>query len=273
MSAERPWWREPGMAVGAAIVVVVAMAALLAPWLAPYGFEEQHPDAILAPPGGDWLLGTDRLGRDLLSRVLYGARVSVSVALATSAVAMLLGTAWGAVSGWVGGRVDALMMRIVDAIFSLPDLLLIIFVATLIGQSLWGIVLALSLVSWVTVARLVRGEVRAIKQRPFVEAARALGSPPSRIVWREILPNVLSPILITLTFRVPAVILAESTLSFLGLGLQAPLSSWGVLAADGWTAMAFYPHLIIWPSVAIFVTILGFNLLGEGLRRRLGGSV
>jgi oligopeptide transport system permease protein len=258
---------------GLVIVGTIGALALLAPWLAPHGFEEQHPDALLQAPSSTWWLGTDRLGRDVASRLLFGARISMTVALATSAVAMVLGTVWGALSGWLGGRVDELMMRVVDALYSFPDLLLVVFVATWLGQSMLGIILSLSVVSWVTVARLVRGEVHVLRERAFVEAARALGLPPWRVVARHIMPMVVGPLLVTLTFRIPAVILAESTLSFIGLGLQAPFSSWGVMAAEGWEAMAFHPHLIGAPSMAMCLTIFGFHLLGEGLRRSLAVQI
>lgn len=251
---------------GAALVLAVAALALFAPWIAPFAEETQNPGAILQAPSLTHWFGTDRLGRDLFSRCLYGARVSMAVALATSALAVVFGTALGAFSGWRGGRIDNVLMRGVDVVYSFPDLLLIIILSVLVGQSVIGIILSLSLVSWVTIARVVRGEVLALKSRPFVEAARALGFPDSRILVREILPHTVAPVVVTLTFRIPAVILAESTLSFIGLGIQPPASSWGTLASQGWTAIAFYPHLIIFPAGLIFLTILGFNWLGDGLR-------
>ena len=265
----RTWWkfkRNRTAMVGLGIVAVITLLAVLAPFISPYAEEFQDPDALLQ--GISWAhpFGTDQLGRDLLSRVLYGARVSMAVAIITSLIAMTLGTLLGAFSGYVGGRIDNVLMRFVDVMYSFPDLLLIIIISVVIGQGVVGIVLSLSLVSWITVARVVRGEVLAIKQRPFVEAARALGFGRWRILFREILPHAVAPIVITLTFRIPSVILAESTLSFIGLGLQPPASSWGVLASSGWTAMTFYPHLIIFPSLAIFVTILAFNMVGDGLR-------
>ena len=263
------WWKfrrnRPAM-VGLVLVAIITVCALAAPVIAPYGEEIQDPNALLQGMSLSHLMGTDQLGRDLFSRVLYGARVSMAVAIITSLIAMLFGTALGAFSGFVGGRIDNVLMRIVDVMYSFPDLLLIIIISVVIGQGVFGIILSLSLVSWITVARVVRGEVLAIKQRPFVEAARALGFGNLRILLREILPHAVAPIIITLTFRIPSVILAESTLSFIGLGLQPPASSWGVLASTGWTAMTFYPHLIVFPSLAIFVTILAFNLIGDGLR-------
>jgi len=251
---------------GIAIVLGIGLLAILAPWIAPFTEETQDPTAILQTP--TWLhwFGTDRLGRDLLSRCLYGARVSILVATVTTLIAMVLGTVLGAVSGWVGGRTDNILMRFVDVVYSFPDLLLIIIISVVVGQSVVGIILSLSLVSWVTVARVVRGEVLAVKSRPFVEAARALGFPDSRILWKQILPHTVAPVMVTLTFRIPAVILAESTLSFIGLGIHPPASSWGTLASQGWTAIAFYPHLILFPAALVFITILGFNWMGDGLR-------
>jgi len=251
---------------GLGVVALLLVVAVLAPLLAPYAPSAQDPGALLEGPSGAHPFGTDQLGRDLLSRVLFGARVSMTVALVTTAIAMTLGTAVGALAGYAGGRVDDVVMRLVDVLYSFPDLLLVIIIGVVVGRGVTGIVLTLSLVSWVTVARVVRGEVLLVKQRPFVEAARALGFGPTRILTREILPHVVAPIVVTLTFRIPAVIIAESTLSFIGLGLQPPQSSWGVLASQGWTAMTFYPHLIIFPSLAMFVAVLAFNMLGDGLR-------
>lgn len=265
----RTWRRflshKPGV-IGLVMVGGVVLLALLAPLIAPQAQGVQDPDALLQGPSAAHWLGTDQLGRDVWSRLLFGARVSLVVASVTSVLAMTLGTMLGALSAWLGGWVDNVLMRIVDVLYSFPDLLLIIIISVLIGQGIEGITLSLSLVSWVTVARVVRGEVLAIKQRPFVEAARALGFGGGRILLRHVLPHTIAPIVVTLTFRIPAVILAESTLSFIGLGLQPPTSSWGVMAASGWSAMAFYPHLIVAPALAIFITILGFNLLGDGLR-------
>lgn len=265
----RVWWklrRNRLAMVGLGVVGLITLAALFAPLLTPYAEDFQDPQALLQGISLAHPMGTDQLGRDLFSRLLYGARVSMAVAIITSLIAMTLGTLLGAFSGYVGGRTDNVLMRFVDVMYSFPDLLLIIIISVVIGQGVVGIILSLSLVSWITVARVVRGEVLAIKQRPFVEAARALGFGRWRILFREILPHAVAPIIITLTFRIPSVILAESTLSFIGLGLQPPASSWGVLASSGWTAMTFYPHLIIFPSLAIFVTILAFNLVGDGLR-------
>lgn len=255
---------------GLVLVVAILVCALCAPLLTSYDPGYQDGAALLQGPGIDHVLGTDQLGRDVWSRLLYGARVSLLVASVTSVLAMSFGTALGAVSGWLGGKIDEVLMRVVDVLYSFPDLLLIIIVSVFLGQGVTGIIVSLSLVSWVTVARVVRGEVLSIRTRDFVEAARALGFGSARILLRHVLPHTVAPVVVTLTFRIPAVILAESTLSFIGLGLQPPASSWGVMAASGWSAMAFYPHLIVAPALAIFLTILGFNLLGDGLRDAMG---
>ncbi len=247
-------------------ILLVTLTALCAPWLAPYSYETQDTLNILATPGSDHWMGSDRLGRDVFSRIIYGARVSLFVGVCTTLMALLIGSVYGAVSGYLGGRTDQLMMRVVDVVFSLPDLLMIILITVLVGRGMTGIFIALTLVSWVTVARLVRGEVLRLKEFPFVEAARALGASHMRILLREIFPNLVGVLMVTLSFRIPTAILAESTLSFIGLGIAPPYSSWGTLANDGWKAIKFYPHLILFPSLAIFLTILAFNFFGEGLR-------
>tara|TARA_B100000686_G_scaffold352986_1_gene456809 strand:- start:4181 stop:5005 length:825 start_codon:yes stop_codon:yes gene_type:complete len=261
-----------GAKLSAAFLIVVTLGATFAPWLAPYEYDWQDTTISLSTPNAQNWMGTDRLGRDLFSRVLYGARVSLFLGFTTTLVAVLFGTVYGAVSGYVGGKTDSTMMRIVDVVFSLPDLLLIILITVAIGRGVFGIFLALTMVSWVTVSRLVRGEVLRLKEYSFVEASIALGAGHARVLFREILPNTLGLLIITLTFRVPVAILAESTLSFIGLGIAPPFSSWGVLANDGWSAIKFYPHLIFFPSMIIFLTILCFNILGEALKDVLDPS-
>ena len=275
---------------GLIYVAALTLAAVFAPVLAPYAYDYQNTDELLLPIGPAHWMGTDDLGRDLFSRLLFGARVSVAVAYVSTLFSLILGTAYGAFSGYVGGRADHAMMRVVDVVYSFPDLLLIILINTSLNRewldaalSVWWLVwahrlvdaetlallLALSLVSWVAVARLIRGEVLRLREESYVEAARALGQSHAWILLRHILPNTWGPLIVTLTFRIPAVILAESTLSFIGLGIQPPKSSWGTLAADGWTALRFEPHLIIFPALAIFLTMLAFNFLGDGLRDAL----
>jgi oligopeptide transport system permease protein len=254
------------MKIGGGFILLICIAALAAPWLAPYPFDLQDTHAILQGPNSEHWMGTDRLGRDLFSRLLFGARMSLSVGIFTAAFAVLLGTVYGAVSGYIGGKTDNLLMRFVDLVYSLPDLLLIILITVTIGRGVVGILLALSLVSWVTVARIIRGEVLKLREFSYVEAARAVGASHHRILFLHILPNTLGVLIVTLTFRIPAAILAESTLSFIGLGIVPPFASWGSMANEGWTAMKFYPHLILFPSLFLFVTIIAFNVLGDALR-------
>ena len=264
-------WRKMSFPsrLSALFLLGLMVCALFAPWVAPYSYETQDMLNTLGAPDGTHWMGTDRLGRDLFSRLVYGARISLFIGVSTTLIALMIGTVYGAISGYAGGKTDSVMMRIVDVVFALPDLLMIILITVILGRELWGIFLALTMVSWVTVARVVRGEVLRIKQFTYIEAARALGAGPARIVFQEILPNIWGVLIVTLTFRIPVAILAESTLSFIGLGIAPPFSSWGTLANDGWTAIKFYPHLIVFPSLAIFFTILSFNFLGEGLRDRL----
>ena len=250
----------------ASFLIVIILVAVFAPWIAPYPYEAQDTLNTLAVPSFNHPMGTDRLGRDLFSRLIYGARISLSIGVLTTLLALLIGAIYGAVSGYLGGRIDNFMMRFVDVVFALPDMLMIILITVIMGRGFLGIFIALTLVSWVTVARLVRGEVLRIKEYTYIEAAHALGADHYRILIREIMPNILSLMIVTLTFRIPVAILSESTLSFIGLGIAPPLSSWGTLANEGWKAIKFYPHLIFFPSLAIFLTILSFNFLGDGFR-------
>ena len=245
---------------------VVFFSAVFAPWITPYSYETQDTLNTLATPSFSHLMGTDQLGRDLFSRLIYGARVSLFIGILTTLLALVIGTIYGSISGYIGGRMDGFMMRVVDVIFALPDMLMIILVTVMMGRGIAGMFIALTLVSWVTVARLVRGEVLRIKEKTYVEAARALGASSPRILIQDILPNILGLMVVTLTFRIPAAILAESTLSFIGLGVAPPFSSWGTMANEGWKSIKFYPHLILFPSLAIFFTILSFNFLGDRLR-------
>jgi oligopeptide transport system permease protein len=258
------------------LILIICAVALLAPWISPYAFDEQYLDKVLVAPNREFWLGTDSLGRDMLSRLIYGARISMAVGIITAFVSLIIGTVYGAISGWYGGWTDGALMRVVDIMDSIPSIVLLILVklvfeaANIIDnpelKALTSMLLALSLTSWVSLARVVRGQVLQVKQMSYVEAARSMGASQLRMIAQHILPNILGPVIVLLTFQIPSNILAESFLSFLGLGLQPPYSSWGVLANDGWRSMSSYPHLMITPSVAIFVAMLAFNLFGDGLR-------
>jgi oligopeptide transport system permease protein len=261
---------EPGAFWSLIFIAVVCLGGFLAPLISPYGAGGLDEQRILEGPGWSHWMGTDGLGRDLFTRVLYGARVSITVGMGTALIALVIGAIYGMISGYAGGNLDHLLMRIVDVCYGLPDLLIFILLSLLFGRNLAGVLLALGLVSWVRFARITRGQVLQAKELIYVEGARAMGASHPRILARHILPNILGPILVTLTFSVPGAILAESTLSFIGLGINDPYSdwgtSWGTLAHDGWRAMRTYPHIILFPGLAIFLTILAFNFLGNGLR-------
>ena len=254
----------------AGFLLIIVLAAICAPWFSSYavgGFEEKR---LLEPPSSAHWMGTDGLGRDLLTRVLYGARVSITVGLGTALIALIIGTTYGLIAGFKGGNWDHAMMRIIDLFYGLPDMLIFILLSLLFGRNIGGLLVALGLVSWVRFARIARGQVLQAREFLFVESAYALGASRRRIVVRHILPNIIGPIIVTLTYSIPSAILAESTLSFIGIGINDPYSawgtSWGTLVQDGYRAMRSYPHIIAFPAAAIFLTILSLNILGNGLR-------
>jgi len=257
-------------------IIFICLVAVFAYQLSPYPFDEQYMDRVLGRPSWRHWLGTDSLGRDMLSRLIHGARMSMAVGIITAVISLVLGVAYGALSGWVGGRLDSLMMRFIDILYSIPTLVLLILVKVVFDsvdlfsnpelKALTGMLMALSVVGWVTLARVVRGQVLQVKQMVYIESARALGASGYGIVLRHIIPNIMGPVIVLLTFQIPSNILYESFLSFLGLGLQPPYSSWGVLANEGWRSLRSYPHLIISPGIALFTAMLAFNLFGDGLR-------
>ena len=283
MKSNSLWWeswrrfKKNKLGIACAIfILIISLISFLPGVFSPYSFDEQLEGKELLPPRQEHLLGTDNMGRDLLSRLIYGGRVSLAVGVFTALISLLMGVAYGAISGWIGGKVDAFMMRSIDILYSIPSLVLLILVKVIFDslslithpelKALLGILVALSLVGWVTLARVVRGQVLQEKEKLYVESARSLGDKGWRIVVRHILPNILGPIIVLLTLQIPSNILFESFLSFLGLGLQPPYSSWGVLAEEGWKSLRSYPHLMIAPGVAIFFTMMAFNLMGDGLR-------
>lgn len=268
--------KNKGAVVSAYFILFVCLVALFAEELAPFPFAQQDMTRILQAPNSHNWLGTDSLGRDLLSRIIFGARMSMAVGIFTAITSLVIGVFVGAVSGWFGGRIDSFLMRLVDILYSIPTLVLLILVKVVFDsvqmfenselKALTGIVLALSVVGWVTLARLVRGQVLLVREMTYVEAARALGASGSGIVIRHVVPNILGPIIVILSYQIPSNILFESFLSFIGLGLQPPFSSWGVLANEGWRSLQTFPHLMIWPGMALFSAMLAFQLLGDGLR-------
>ena len=216
-----------------------------------------------------YILGTDNLGRDMLSRIIYGGQISILIGLIGTVVSVFLGTAIGALSGYVGGRLDSFLMRLVDILYGLPYMLLVIIFMAVLGRSIANLFFALAIVSWLTVARVVRGQIMSLKASEFVEAARASGASPFRVIFRHLVPNTLGVIVVYTTLRIPSFIMLEAFLSFLGLGVQAPLSSWGSLVGDGVDAMIPYPWLLFAPAIVMTVFLFSMNFLGDGLRDAL----
>lgn len=248
---------------------ILALLAIGAPLVTNFTYFEQNVDHALQAPNSIYWFGTDSLGRDLFSRVLYGARISLAVGLSTALFSLFIGGIYGAASGYLGGRWDLVLMRIADILNALPSLLITVLVMLVVGRGPLGIFFALGVMSWVGEARLVRAQVLQAKEMLYVEAARSLGMGHVRILLRHIFPNILGPVIVSLTFGIPQSIMAESFLSFVGLGLEPPYASWGTLANEGWRAFRSYPHLIAFPGVLLFFTILAFNFLGDGLRDAL----
>ncbi len=254
---------------GGAIIIILCLTALLAPWLAPHDPNRQQLAYRLLPPGEAFLLGTDNLGRCVLSRLIYGARVSLKVGLVVVSITCAVGVALGALAGYRGGLVDELIMRFVDVLLAFPGIVLALVIAGIMGPSLFSVMFAISLIGWTSYARVVRGAVLAVKEREYVEAARSLGAGDARILWQHILPNIMAPVIVMATLGMAHVILASAALSFLGLGMQPPHAEWGSMLSGGRPFMRTAPHLTIFPGLAIMLTVLAFNFLGDGLRDAL----
>jgi oligopeptide transport system permease protein len=244
-------------------------SALLTPWIAPYAYDAQNLDLGATPPSAQHWLGTDIFGRDLLTQIMYGGRISLAVGFVATAVALVIGVTWGAVAGYVGGRVDAVMMRIVDILYALPFMIFIVLLMVVFGRNLLLLFLAIGAVEWLTMARIMRGQVQALRKQEFVEAAISLGLSPMTIIRRHLVPNALGPIIVYTTLTIPSVMLLEAFLSFLGLGIQPPKTSWGLLISYGAETMEEYPWLLIFPGLALTTTLFALNFLGDGLRDAL----
>ncbi|MDR0466365.1 MAG: ABC transporter permease [Deltaproteobacteria bacterium] len=252
--------------LGFSIVLGMSLAALLAPWLAPHDPVFQHHDFTLVPPCAVFPLGTDELGRDVLSRLLFGARVSLWVGFVAVGIALCIGVSLGLVAGFFGGLIDELIMRIVDVMLCFPSFFLILAVIAFLEPGLGNIMIVIGLTSWMGVARLVRAESLSLRNREFVEAARLAGAGAPRLLLRHILPNALAPVLVSATLGIAGAILIESSLSFLGLGVEPPDPSWGNMLLEGKNVLEIAPWMSLYPGLAILITVLGYNLLGETLR-------
>jgi peptide/nickel transport system permease protein len=254
------------MVLGLAIVAVMAALAIAAPVLSPYDYKAQDISQRLLPPSSQHLMGTDELGRDVLSRMLNGGRVSLAVGIIAVMIASIIGIALGAVSGFFGGVTDSIIMRTVDIVLTIPTLFLILMLIVFLGPSLVNIMIIIGLTSWTDIARIIRAEVMSIKKTAYVDAARLIGIRRRDIIFRHILPNAIAPIFVYMTFGISGAILTESGLSFLGLGVQPPMPSWGNILTAGKDYINSAWWLIAFPGLAIFLSVFGYNILGEGLR-------
>ena len=251
------------------VLIMLVVISALTPLIAPYGYEEQNLMLGAAPPSLEHWLGTDVLGRDMLTRIMYGGRMSLMVGFIATSVALIIGVLYGAIAGYMGGYVDAVMMRLIDILYALPFMIFIILLMVIFGQSMLLLFLAIGAVEWLTMARIVRGQVSTLRQQEYIEAAISIGLSRWRIISRHIIPNTLGPVIIYTTLTIPSVMLLEAFLSFLGLGIQPPESSWGLLISYGVETMEEYPWLLIYPGLTLSITLFALNFLGDGLRDAL----
>ncbi|MFT8316558.1 MAG: ABC transporter permease [Clostridium sp.] len=255
--------------LGLIVVILVTLLAIFGPMFSKYDYHTQNfAIANQGPSAAHWF-GTDKFGRDSFVRVLYGARISLTVGYVASILSILIGVVYGGIAGYFGGKVDNIMMRIVEAIYAIPITIYVILFMVVLGTGLKSIIIALAVAFWITMARIVRGQVMSLKQQEFVLAAKTLGASPMRILLKHLIPNCMGPIIVTLTLSVPDAIFQEAFLSFIGLGVPAPMASWGTLASDALEGYQLYPFQLFFPAMAICITMLAFNLLGDGLRDAL----
>lgn len=258
------------MKIGLFIIGIFTLIALFAPLIAPFDPAAIDQNSLLMAPSARHLLGTDGLGRDLLSRIVFGARISLSIGIVAVGIATIIGLIFGSISGFYGGIIDNLMMRFVDIMLCFPTFYLILAVAAILGPSVFNIMLIIGLTGWMGTARLVRSEILSLKEREFIQAARAIGASNKRIIIRHLIPNAMAPVLVSATLGVAGAILVESGLSFLGLGVQPPIPSWGNILIESKSTLGVAWWITVFPGLAILITILGFNLIGEGLKKKIG---
>ena len=251
------------------ILMGIILVSLIGPAISPYAYDQQNLDRVFEGPGKDHIFGTDNLGRDLFARTTYGGRISLAVGLLATLVSLVIGVSYGMFSGYTGGRVDAWMMRAVDVLYALPFTIFVILLMVIFGRNFLLLFLAIGAVEWLTMARITRAQTMNLKRSEFIEAARALGYSHGRILFRHLLPNLIGPIIVYATLTVPAVMLLEAVLSFLGLGVQAPMSSWGSLIKEGAEKMDAAPWLLFFPGIFFCLSLFALNFLGDGLRDAL----
>lgn len=243
--------------------------AIFGPLISPYSYSEIHLDLKNSPPNPHFLFGTDELGRDLFTRVWWGARISLFIGITAATIDVLIGILWGSIAAYAGGKIDELMMRFCDILYAIPYLLVVILLTVIRGSGIITILIAMTMTGWINMARIVRSQILQLKQNDYITAAVAIGAPASRILFRHLIPNALGPIVAAMTLTIPTAIFTEAFLSFLGLGIQAPAASWGVMVNDGLSAMRYYPWRLFFPAGMITWTMLAFNLLGNALRDAL----
>ena len=262
--------RKNKMAVfGFVVITIISLLSIFGPFVVKYSYEEQNLDLGKSPPSADHWLGTDKLGRDQLSRILYGGRISLLVGLCATVVSLTIGVLYGTIAGFVGGKLDAVMMRAVDILYALPFTIFVILLMVFFGRNIILLFLAIGAVEWLTMARIVRAQVQSLRKQEFIEACHSLGLRRRRIILRHMIPNVLGPIVVYTTLTIPAVMLLEAFLSFLGLGVPPPMSSWGILIKEGADMMEEAPWLLIYPGLLFSLTLFSLNFLGDGLRDAL----
>ncbi|MGB9780389.1 MAG: ABC transporter permease [Caldanaerobacter sp.] len=252
-----------------AFLIFLGIMAIIGPYLLPYKYSDQNLLLTNRPPSAEHWFGTDYLGRDLFVRTWMGARISLTIGIAAALLDGVIGVIYGGISGYFGGQVDNVMMRIVDVLYGIPYLILVILLMLVMGPGVVTIIVAMVMTGWVGMARLVRGQVLQLKEQEFVMAAKTLGASPGRIILKHLIPNTIGPIIVSITFDVPAAIFTEAFLSYIGLGVQPPLASWGTLASDATNVLLLYPYQLFFPAFFISMTMLSFNLLGDGLRDAL----
>jgi oligopeptide transport system permease protein len=250
-------------------LAAIGLCAIFGPWISSYAYYDIHLELHDTPPGAKFWFGSDELGRDLFTRIWWGARISLFIGIAAAIIDMILGVIWGATAALAGGRIEEAMMRISDILYAIPYLLVVILLTVIRGSGIGTILIAMTCTGWINMARIVRGQILLIKELDYVAAARLNGASGARIVLRHLIPNAIGPIIAAVTLTVPTAIFTEAFLSFLGLGVQAPAASWGVMVNDGLSAMRYYPWRILFPSAMLTVTMLSFNLLGNALRDAL----
>lgn len=255
--------------LGMVIIIVITLAAIFGPMLSKYDYFSQDFSVANQGPGAAHLFGTDGFGRDMFTRVLYGARISLTVGFAASILNITIGVLYGGIAGYFGGKVDSVMMRIVDVLYSIPMMIYVILLMLVLGAGLKSIIIALAISNWTSMARIVRGQILTLKQQEFVLAAKTLGASSFRILLRHLIPNSMGPIIVTLTLSIPSAIFNEAFLSFIGLGVSAPMASWGTLASDAMQGYQLYPYQLFFPALAICLTVYAFQLFGDGLRDAL----